>query len=405
MPVLGCGALRVILISAALLGVAAVRCEAAALTIPASRLEPIAWPALSGWTSDDHAAAFRTFRTGCSGGRRAAKRPMDVALRRVCRAAMAMRGRITEKTARHFFERHFRPVRIARLEAADGFVTGYYEPVVEGSRRKTAAFTVPVYRRPGDLIAATRQAGLAFANSGGAWRQDGGTRVPYYDRAAIEDGALQGRGLEICWLRDPIDAFFMQIQGSARVRLRDGTMLRLNYAAHNGYPYTPVGRLLIERGEVTREDMSMQRIRAWMTAHPQDARALRRENRSFVFFRVAELAHDEQAIGAQGVPLTSGRSIAVDSRLHAYGTPFWIDAALPLTRADAGDRFRRLMIAQDTGSAIVGPARADIYFGSGGEAGDIAGRIKHTAQFVMLVPRALALTHVRQPPPFPKRRP
>jgi membrane-bound lytic murein transglycosylase A len=186
------------------------------------------------------------------------------------------------------------------------------------------------------------------------------------------------------------------------VRLEDGAMLRLNYDGRNGYPYTSVGRVLIDRGEVAKEDMSMARIRTWMHEHPEAARGVRRQNRAFVFFRTTALGDNEEAVGGQGVPLTAGRSIAIDRRLYAYGTPFWIDATLPLAGATTRDPFRRLMIAQDTGSAITGPARADIYFGSGDEAGQIAGRIQHPGRFVMLVPRGVA---VAAPTPYPPPRP
>ena len=192
-----------------------------------------------------------------------------------------------------------------------------------------------------------------------------GTLVPYYDRGQILDGALDGQHLEICWIKDQMDALLIQIQGSARVRLEDGTMLRINYGAHNGYPNVPIGRILIERNIIPREAISLDRIREWMRANPQSAEEVLRQNRSFTFFRIVGLSDDREAVGAQGVPLTSGRSIAIDSTLHVYGTPFFIQARLPLTNDKRSASFARLMIAQDTGSAIVGPARADIYFGAG----------------------------------------
>lgn len=401
--------LTLIVLSAVSLGFPA-RGEAPVLRLPDARLEPVAWSTLPGWAADDHAAAFDTFRASCNLLVRqrpeGAARAMEARLAEICAEALALRPARAE-AARRFFESRFKPVRIARLESGEGFLTGYYEPIVEGSRRRTAEYTIPVYHTPDDLVPAVRRMGPQFPNSGGVWRQVGENKIePYYDRAAIEDGALDGKGLEICWLKDPIDAFFMHIQGSARVRLvEDGTVLRLNYAAHNGHPYTPVGAILVQRGVMPKEDVSMDRIREWMQAHPDAARELRRQNRSYIFFRVAELSHDQEAIGGQGVPLTAGRSIAVDRSLHAYGTPFWIDARLPLAEDKTLEPFRRLMIAQDTGSAIVGPARADIYFGAGEEAGRTAGRIRHPGTFVMLVPRALALTAVKQPVPFPPPKP
>ena len=213
--------------------------------------------------------------------------------------------------------------------------------------------------------------------------------VPYYDRAEIEDGAIAGRGLEICWLKNQTDLLFTQIQGSARVRLEDGSTIRINYDAHNGYPYTAVGRILIDRGIIPKEQMSMQRIREWMDQNPDGAKELRRQNRSYVFFREVQLSDKDEAVGAQGVPLTPGRSIAVDKALHVYGTPFFIEGELPIESEQSKTPFRRLMVAQDTGSAITGPARADIYFGAGADAGRVSGRFRHNMRFVILVPKSL----------------
>src|SRR5262249_21719500 len=244
-----------------------------------------------------------------------------------------------------------------------------------------------------------------FNNKSKVFRKVGRKLLPYFTRAEIEDGALDGRHLEICWLKDPIDAFFISIQGSARIRLEDGAMLRINYDAHNGHRYLPVGRVLIDRGEVAKEDRSMERIRQWMLAHPEEGRELRRMNNSYVFYRVTDLSDHQEPIGAQGVSLTPVRSIAVDRHLHLYGTPFWIEAELPIESEAPVTKFRRLMVAQDTGSAIVGPARVDIYGGAGDEAGAIAGRIKQPGLFTMLAPRDVdpfaRWRHVPMPPAKP----
>jgi membrane-bound lytic murein transglycosylase A len=229
--------------------------------------------------------------------------------------------------------------------------------------------------------------------------------VPYYDRAAIEDGAIAGRGLEICWLKSQTDLLFAQIQGSARVRLEDGSTIRINYDAHNGYPYTAVGRILIDRGIIPKEQMSMQKIREWMDQNPDGANELRRQNRSYVFFRQVELSDRDEAVGAQGVPLTPGRSIAVDKALHVYGTPFFIEGQLPIESAQSKTPFRRLMVAQDTGSAITGPARADIYLGAGAEAGKVSGRFRHNMRFVILVPKSLDPVARGRRMPVPDARP
>jgi membrane-bound lytic murein transglycosylase A len=213
--------------------------------------------------------------------------------------------------------------------------------------------------------------------------------VPFYERSAIDDGILAGRGLEICWLKDPIDSFFAHIQGSVRVLLDDGKLMRLNYSAANGHAYYAVGRWLIDRKIVDKDEMSMDRIRQWMERNPDEGKELRRRNKSYVFFRETALSNDQEPIGAQGISLTPGRSIAVDRKLHVYGTPFFISSMLPIESEKPETPFRRLMVAQDTGGAIVGPARADIYFGAGDEAGSVSGRLRHDGRFVMLAPKAL----------------
>src|SRR5215813_1691723 len=380
------------------------------LRIPDAALEPTEWRDLDGWGGDDHASAFATFQASCRPIVRSKPlndgRPVRAALQTVCARAVKA-GSLGRTAARQFFEDNFLPIRIRRLGDAAGFLTGYYEPIVDGSRFPTREFTVPLYRRPPDLLAAgATQPGGPFPNTGRAFRRNAdGDLVPYYDRGEIEDGALDGRHLEICWLRNSTDALFIQIQGSARVKLEDGTMLRLNYDAHNGYPYMPVGRVLIDRNIIPREEMSMHRIREWMQTNPDDARDVRRQNRSMVFFRIVGLNDDGEPLGAQGIRLSAGRSIAVDKALHVYGTPFFIAADLPLAGPNASTPFRRTMIAQDTGSAIVGPARADLYFGAGDEAGQIAGRVRQPGQFALLLPRDLdpvaAGTHMPLPPTRP----
>jgi peptidoglycan lytic transglycosylase A len=364
------------------------------LRFPDARLEPTAWHELDGWTADDHAQAFSTFLASCRailGQTKPAPsaRRFTAAMQAICRHARAA-GKLGVEEARDFFEQSFLPLRIAKVDDPMGFLTGYYEPIVAGSRFPTPEYTVPMYRRPADAaMAGARKRKGGMANKGKVVRRVGKKWVPYFERAEIEDGALDGRHLEICWLKDPIDAFFIHIQGSARVQLEDGVVLRLHYEAHNGHRYLPVGKVLIDRGEVAKEDMSMDRIRQWMLVSPDGGRELRRMNKSYIFFRVTGLKDHEEAIGAQGVPLTAGRSIAIDRHLHLYGTLFWIDADLPIASEMPDTKFRRLMVGQDTGSAIVGPARADIYFGAGDEAGRIGGRIKHPGRFVMLVPREL----------------
>ena len=377
--------------------------------LPDAQLEPAKWSDLPGWAADDHLAAFGAFMISCqpfikAKGAPRDTRPVALALGELCRKHANLKPK-NAAAARAFFEENFRPVRITKLGDAEGFLTGYYEPIVQGSRFPSPEFPVALYRRPKDLLAAGQSAGV-FPNKGVSIgrRNAKNEFVPYYDRAEIEAGALDGQKLEICYVRDFFEAITIQIQGSARVVLEDGLTVRLNYDSHNGHPYASIGRVLIERNEVPRDEMSMQRIKDWMKVNPNKAAEVRATNRSFVFFRITGLNTGEEPNGAQDVPLTPGRSIAVD-KPHVYGTPFYIDAMLPIDTPKPATAFRRLMIAQDTGSAIVGPARADLYFGAGDAAGRIAGRIRHPGRFVMLLPRALDLLEAGKSMPLPLVKP
>ena len=381
------------------------------LEITGSQYSPVAWSDIAGWNEDDHLAAYKAFRTSCMSIAEQRNTPTDpkalgTSLREPCRVAKALD--ITDRAkARIFFEEHFLPLRISRLGEDAGFVTGYYEPVIDGSRTQTDVYNVPVYRRPSNLfVRGFKQDAASLPNKGQVFRKIGRRKlVPYYDRAEIEDGAIAGRGLEICWLKNQTDLLFSQIQGSARVHLEDGSTIRINYDAHNGYPYTAVGRILIDRGIIPKEQMSMQRIREWMDQNPDGAKELRRANRSYVFFREVNLSDKDEAVGAQGVPLTPGRSIAVDKALHVYGTPFFIEGELPIESEQSKTPFRRLMVAQDTGSAITGPARADIYYGAGPDAGRVSGRFRHNMRFVILVPKSLDPVARGSKMPLPDPRP
>jgi membrane-bound lytic murein transglycosylase A len=414
------------------------------LNAPETQLEPVKWTDLDGWADDDHAAAFATFRITCRPFTRVHRpppdaRPIYAALWTVCRRAAAAGNLAADKKkARAFFETYFRPVRIAKLGEATGLLTGYYEPIVEGSRFPSPEFSAPLYRRPRDLVLAApqtsgTQAGSpqaaiqqAFSALQAAGQQGSGQQAakatvfpnratvgrlnasnelePYYDRGAIEDGALDGQHLEICWVRTAWDVMTIQIEGSARILLEDGTLLRVNYDAHNGFGYTAVGRILAERNLLQREEITMDRIRRWMIANPDQAKEVRSTNRSYVFFRITGLNDASEAVGAQGVRLTPGRSIAVD-KIHVYGTPFFIEADLPIDSERSNTKFRRLMISQDTGSAILGPARADLFWGAGDAAARIAGRIRNQGRFFMLLPRELDMMEVGKKMPLPPRKP
>ena len=369
---------------------------AGALSVRNAKLATLSFSALDGWRDDDQAAAFATFLNSCRAILNANKtmrsaRPILGGLFKSCERAVAA-GQLGREQARAFFENNFKPVRVMPGGQPEGFFTGYYETEVDGSRFPSDEYTVPIYAPPAETV--RRKKSKVFAD---------------LDRTRIEDGALAGKDLEICYVKSPIDAFFAQIQGSSRVKLDNGKLLRLNYIASNGMPYTPVGKYLIDRGIVSKEEMSMDKIRDFMEANPEEGKELRRKNRSFVFFQETPLRASDECIGAQGVPLTAGRSLAVDKRIHVYGTPIWVEAQLPIESEKPETEFRRLLFAQDTGSAIVGPARADIYFGHGEEISHIAGRIKQFGQFVMLVPQNVPVggttTSASKDMPLPRPRP
>jgi membrane-bound lytic murein transglycosylase A len=382
--------------------------------IPGAQYLPLAWADVKGWSDDDHLAAYKTFRASCrsinvqtaAAEAKVEAKALGASLSEPCRIVKSLELTDDAK-AKTFFEENFAPLRISRLGEPDGFVTGYYEPVLDGSRTQTDVYNVPVYRRPSNLfVRGYKQDSVSLPNKGPVYRKIGRRKlVPYYDRGEIEDGKIAGRGLEIAWLKDPTDLLFAQIQGSARIKLDDGTTARLNYDAYNGFSYTAVGRILIERGIIPKEEMSMQKIREWMAQNPDGAKELRRQNRSYIFFREVNLSDKDEAVGAQGIPLTAGRSIAVDKSLHVYGTPFFIEGDLPIDSERSKTPFHRLMIAQDTGSAIIGPARADLYFGAGQEAGRVSGRLRHAMHFVMLVPKGLDPIARGQRLPVPDPRP
>lgn len=355
-------------------------------------LGSLSFERLSGWSGDDHVGALNAFRLSAA---QAALKPYRTGSLGLCHddfapayAAAITLARPDERSARNFFERHFQPFRIDAGEP--GFVTGFYEPIVQASPAPTADFPFPLLRRPDDLVDiddGNRPAGmdpyLAFA------RRTSEGLTEYFDRAAIETGALDGRALEIAWLADRVEAFFIHVQGAARLVMPDGATVRVTYAAKSGQRFTGPGGLLIEMGELQRETISAQAVRRWLSDHPERMDELLRRNRSYIFFREAEVP--EPALGpiaAAKVPLTPGRSMAVDRLIHTFGTPFFVD--VPDLDAFGAKPFSRLMIAQDTGSAIVGPARGDLFTGSGDEAGEIAGVIRHRADFTILVPRAAA---------------
>lgn len=346
---------------------------------------------LPGWGADDQSGAYSAFRRSAFHVLTKPYRTGALGIEfSAFSDAYADAREIEQQDARAFFERHFIPAAIVPDDRATGLVTGFYEPEVEASAVRTDRFQVPLLSRPADLIDvddANRPMSmdpyLAFARN----TADG--LVEYFDRPAIERGALDGQGLEIAWLADPVDAFFVHVQGAARLNMTDGSVRRVTYAAKTGQRFTGPGGMLAELGEIPLEKVTMQSIRAWFKANPQRVDEILWRNRSYIFFREAVVEQPGLGpIAAAKVPLTPGRSIAVDRLLHTFGTPFFIDA--PTLTAFDDAPFQRLMIAQDTGSAITGSARGDLFAGSGFAAGEVAGVVRNSADFFALVPRALA---------------
>ncbi|PRD44359.1 transglycosylase [Phyllobacterium phragmitis] len=365
-----------------------------------SRLfRPVTYADCPGWAEDDHAAAFAAFRRSAS---RVLEKPyrsgsLGITFESLAPVFAAARERSADATgdgraARYFFETHFLACLLQPESGENGFVTGFYEPEIAASPVKTDGFCIPVHRKPDDLIELDDRSRPAHIDPSFAFaRQSENGLMQYHDRRAIETGALDGQNLEIAYVEDRVDAFFAHVQGAARLNMPDGTLRRITYAAKSGHPFTGPGRILIELGELPERDVTMQSIRAWFRKNPHRIDEILRRNRSYIFFREAPVEEPELGpIAAAKVPLTPGRSIAVDRLLHTFGTPFFIDAP-DLQAFDRGSTagFRRLMIAQDTGSAIVGPARGDLFAGSGDAAGEIAGVIRNRADFYALVPRAL----------------
>lgn len=355
--------------------------------------EPVPFAALPGWDEDDTLAALRAFRRSAKPIEAVAKIAStktslaSPGLLAAGRAALALpEAELSPSQAKAFFEQYFEPYRVVH-DGPAGLLTGYYEPVISGSRTRTEIFNIPVLRRPADLenlVAEWERGALAHGLTHA--RRTASGLEPYATRTEIEDGVLAGQGLELLWLSDPVDSFFMHIQGSGRIRFANGEMVRVTYNGKNGHPYTSIGRYLIDAGLFPADQMSLDALKEWLSADSQRGREVMRQNKSYVFFRELEGAEGESPLGTQDIPLSDGRSLAVDTAFHAIGTPVYVSAPT-LTHATPAGGFARLMIAQDVGSAIRGPERGDIYFGSGDEAGRLAGITKHPGNYYVLLPR------------------
>ena len=341
-----------------------------------SSLQAVDWSQLPNWREDDHATALKAFVQGC-----AALAARD-AWRRACDAARKIApGRIG--AARQFFESHFRPYRVTGSDhAGSGLITGYYEPLLNGSRQRSTRYRYPLYAVPDDLLVI--EMGDLHPELKGQrlrGRLDGRRVVPYYSRAEIDALGATRNLTALFWVDDPIDLFFLQVQGSGQIRLDNGERARVGFADQNGHPYRSIGRLLVERGELTPETASMQSIKAWARQHPEKLAEVLNHNARYVFFR--ELKADLPGpIGALGVPLTAGRSLAVDPNYVPLGAPVFLDTTWPNSKQP----LQRLMLAQDTGGAIRGAGRGDYFWGFGEQAGVQAGRMRQPGRMWVLAP-------------------
>lgn len=361
-----------------------------------TRFTPAEFSDIPGWALDRVASAASAMRKSCA---RLLKAPPTKWMTRwtaggraedwlsACRS-LPPEG-ADHETTRTYFETWFQPYQVTAGGKAEGLFTGYFEPSLRGSRVRGGVFQVPLYKRPPDLVLVTL----------GDWREKlRGERIagriidgrlkPYHSRAEIESGALAGKAEPLVWVDDPIDAFFLHIQGSGRVSLPDGGEMRVGYDGHNGQVYRAIGRDLIKSGAIEKKDISLQSIRSWLRAHPDRMREMLNRNPSYIFFRAV---NGEGPIGAQGVPLTPGRSLAVDPTALPLGAPVWVAADY---QDETGRPLRRLMVAQDTGGAIRGAVRGDVFWGHGDRAGALAGPMKAIGRLYLFLPRTL---RIKQP--------
>ncbi len=362
-------------------------------------LKPAAFQDLPGWRDDAVEQALPAFLRSCQriealpdgapvsdkGSEIAAGRAED--WRPLCAEAAGIPAGDREGV-RRFFETRFQPWSARNNRNPLGLFTGYYEPLLHGSRRRHGRYTVPLYGRPPELVMV--DLGRFRDDLKGkriAGKVEEGSLVPFADRRAIDQGALAGRKLEIVWVDDPVSAFFLQVQGSGRVELEEGGEMRVGYAAQNGHPYTSIGKALIQSHALNPETVSLQTIRAWLEAHPDRIDEVLEKDASYVFFREVK---GEGPMGAEGVPLTPGRSMAVDLNYLPLGVPLWLSAGVPDPEAAKPDRkLHRLLVAQDTGGAIRGPVRGDLFWGFGPEAEALAGRMKHRGKLWVLLPKGV----------------
>lgn len=348
----------------------------------AARYEPARWSQVAGWQTDQSHEAWSAFMNSCNA------RSAPAALKNACQAAQPLTV-ANPAQARAFFEAYFTPYRIVRVDSPrlssdTGLVTGYYEPLLRGSRKVSSTFATALYAPPDDML--DIELGEVFPELKGKrvrGRLQGKKVVPYFDRAALQNHAAL-KGKELVWVDSAVDAFFLEVQGSGRVQLADGTTIRLAYADQNGHPYRSIGRYLVDKGELTLEESSGPAIRSWLQTHPARLHEVLNANPGVVFFREERIDDPSQGPkGSLGVPLTAGRSVAVDPAFIPLGAPLFLSTTAPVSATP----LQRLVMAQDTGGAIRGPVRADLFWGFGAGAGESAGLMKQQGQLWLLWPK------------------
>lgn len=329
---------------------------------------PVPFSELSGWQREDFSEALEAFKDSCpilARKSRSATSDSDISINSVVWSSLCDEAQTVSNNeqAREFFEKRFVPYRIANNKREKGLFTGYYEPVLYGSLHKKGDFKYPIYAAPQELK----------------------DSKPYYTRSEIDRGVLSKRGLELVWVDDPVMLFFMQVQGSGRVRLKDGRELRVGYADQNGHPYVSLGKIMGDEGYIPKDEVNFFTIRQWLYRNPRQAMEIMQRNPSYVFFRIVD---KPEVVGAIGAPLTPKRSIAIDNKYIPYGLPLYMETDLP-SRNGGNIPFHRIMMAQDTGGAIRSPVRADIFFGAGDEAEYLAGYMKNKGIYSLLVPKEI----------------
>ncbi|MEN8235961.1 MAG: MltA domain-containing protein [Pseudomonadota bacterium] len=333
-------------------------------------LQPIEWQDLTGWQQDPLLDIWPGIVESMQWSNHAIENPNTI-------------NANDTHAIRTYLETYFQPHRINLDYPTPGLFTGYFEPEFQASYHQTDVFSVPIYRRPKNLIL-IEDLGIfrdEFTGTRIAGRQIGGDLQPYFTRKEIDLGALVGQGLEIAWLQNPIDAFFMSVQGSGRIQFADGKTMVLTYDAANGFPYTAIGQVLIQQGKIPKGAVTMQSIYQWFAEHPDQINEILWHNQSYIFFREIEEGYQ---IGASGMQLIPERSLAIDPAFIPFGTLLWVDIENPHHRKQ---RWQKLMLAQDKGSAIKGPVRGDVYWGKGAAAGKIAGQMQSIGSYDVVLPR------------------